>query len=373
MRKSFVLFLAFASITLYSCKTRNTQADEFDGITVYTPMLNPEHTPKPKRAEMVQRIDTIFLDNSVLESYVDNIQQVRFTKDLIFVQAQDVLFMFDWNGKYVRRILKKGRGHGEYLDLSKFDIQEDKELITVFDARQGEFLVYTFGGEFVRRFPAPSFVADFVVLPNGHYLIMNLSDVRRCIRGLFETDENGEYLRPLYQIPDYFKHISISPEYLVHINDSVIGCQGLEENDYIFHYQNDTLVPVYKIKPDIVMSRDIMEDDRAWDDSEHEYGKASYWETDEYMGISLMTPGETYNFMIAAYNKQTGKTYRYYLDELMESDTQLDFVPSFRFCYKGKAIIFYNYDIISQSEEMMKEFPTITPDSNPVLFFTTLK
>ena len=51
MRKSFVLFLAFASITLYSCKTRNTQADDFDGITVYTPLLNPEHTPKPVKGE----------------------------------------------------------------------------------------------------------------------------------------------------------------------------------------------------------------------------------------------------------------------------------------------------------------------------------
>ena len=53
MRKSFILFLAFVCTTLYSCKNNNGKADEFDGITVYVPLINEERTPKPEMADMV--------------------------------------------------------------------------------------------------------------------------------------------------------------------------------------------------------------------------------------------------------------------------------------------------------------------------------
>ncbi|MBR2395931.1 MAG: hypothetical protein IKB00_04915 [Bacteroidaceae bacterium] len=97
-----------------------------------------------------------------------------------------------------------------------------------------------------------------------------------------------------------------------------------------------------------------------------------HFTTSTLSGITLMTPGPDNKIVFVVYDKKKGETVRYYLSELMDPEQKFEYVPSFMYCYKGKAIVTYTYDIIRQSEEMMKFFPTITEESNPVLIFTNL-
>ena len=369
MRKSFILFLAFASATLFSCKNNNNQADDFDGITIYAPLLDEEHTEHPALDYFVSSFDTIRLQSTVLESYFANVSDVKMTKDLIFIKSGDAVFIFDHQGAFVRKISKRGRGHGEYSRVSKFDIQEEKEQLSIFDSDQNQIYVYTFNGDFIKKIPVQNWCVDFAVLPNGNYLMMNLIDEREGVRGLWEMDDQGNTVKVLFRLPDYYQHISLNQQYLVHINDSVIGCQGLENTDLIYYFQNDSLMPIYKVNTDITIPREIMEKDGRWENPDKEYTKAGYWETDRFMGMSVLN---FKNFLVLVYDKKEDRLFRYYDTELMAEGNDIPYVASFEYCYKQKGVQVINYGMVMQSEEVKAAFPEFTAESNPILIITNL-
>ena len=159
-------------------------------------------------------------------------------------------------------------------------------------------------------------------------------------------------------------------KFLIHINDSVVGCLGLEDTDYIYHYQNDTVTPAYKIRTDIIMPDHIRHGISPNEDPDDVYTKMQYWETLRYMGITLINEAR---FALMMYNKETGQVTRYYKSELMDPDSKVDFAPSFTFCYKNKLIIVHEAEDILQYEPLQKDFAGITLDSNPVLVIIKLK
>lgn len=241
---------------LSGCKSTPNigQDQEFGGIILDVPIHGGEPVDKPRRVEIVESIDTIQLQGSVLDSFIDRITDVRLTDDLIFVSSSDVINVFDRDGRHLRKIQRKGRGPGEYLELSAFDIDPEHRLLYILDRQSNLIIIYDFEGKFERRIQLDSWgVTEFAVLPGGHLLILDLMNNRADHRGLYEADENGLPLRQLYAVAPEYDHIIYGSKFLTHISDSEIGCLGLEDNDLIYHFRNDSLAPVYKVKTDIVM------------------------------------------------------------------------------------------------------------------------
>ena len=371
MKKARVLIPLIIIAALSACKRNIGPAEESGVIIVEVPLLKESPTNnKPARADIVASIDTIYLDGTVLESLISQARDVKFSRDLIFVMSADAIGIFDSDGRYRCTIKHKGRGPGEYVDLTAFDILEEQRLIYILDNQGQHVIIYDFDGNYVRRIAMECWDAvDFALLPNGHILMMKLmGDPTQ--RGLYKADENGRNLHPIYQVAPDFQRVTLGFKFLCHINDSVIGCMGLEDTDYIFHYQNDTLTPVYKIKTDIVMPEHVRMRASASEQPNESYTKVQYWETSRYMGLTI-TNNE--NFASAMYDKETNQTTRYYMSEFNDSDIELDFEPSFLYCYKNRLIDSYDAGIILQIEPLHESFPEITIDSNPVLIITTLK
>ena len=324
-----VLIPIILATALSACRNSIGPAEESGAIVIDIPMLKESRTEgKPAWTDIVESIDTIRLGGTVLESFIVNVSDVKFSSDLIFVQSSEVLNIFDYQGNMLKAIKHKGRGPGEYLDLTAFDIIESQRLIYILDTRSHQVIIYDFDGKHIRHFSMDCWdVVDFAVLPNGHMLLMKLLNDKN--RGLYEADENGGNMHPLYEVEPDFKRVLISSGYLIHINDSVIGCMGQEDTDIIYHYQNGTLTPAYKITTDIVISQQVRQRSSPSDDPNETYFKAQYWEIERYMGLSMNNNDQ---FVYAMYDKDSARTTRYYKNELMES---IQFIPSFQFCYKG--------------------------------------
>ena len=352
---------------LSGCKSTPNigQDQEFGGIILDVPIHGGEPNDKPRRAEIVESIDTIQLQGSVLDSFIDRITDVRLTDDLIFVSSSDVINVFDRDGRHLRKIQRKGRGPGEYLELSAFDIDPEHRLLYILDRQSNLIIIYDFEGKFERRIQLESWgVTEFAVLPGGHLLILDLMNNRANHRGLYEADENGQPLRQLYAVAPEYDHIIYGSKFLTHISDSEIGCLGLEDNDLIYHFRNDSLAPVYKVKTDIVMPDYVLEGKRP-EAPDEEYYKVQYWETPRFLGLTIVSEEL---FTMVLYDHKTGRQTNYYRDELINNPTpDLDFAPSFNYCYKNKLILSYDSEMALQFEELKKDFPTLTQDSNPVL------
>ena len=370
MRNNLILTFVLLIATLSACKSDITQTDDFGGIILNAPLHDGKPSDKPRRADVVASIDTIQLQGSVQESFIDHVSDIRMTSDMIFVLSADVINIFDHDGRHLRKIQRKGRGPGEYITLTAFDILEEQKLLYVLDQQYQQIIIYDYDGRHVRTIHFDSWgVYDFAVLPSGHLLLLQLMDERSKTRGLYEIDENGQFVRQLFALPQEYNHIVYGSKFLTHISDSVTGCLGLEDNDYIYHYQNDTLVPVYKVKTDIVMPDYVMQGQRPLPPDEA-YSKIQYWETPRFMGFTLVSEDL---FTIVMYDHKTGQQTNYYKDELMTPHTELDFVPTFNLCYKNKLIIVHEAEDILQYEPLQKDFAGITLDSNPVLVIIKLK
>lgn len=354
------------SFLFFSCNNQSDDSD-FGGIVIDSPLKKEVYPDSLLTVSSIfESVDTIYLENDSAESTIGMVQDIKLSDDLIFIRSSYGLFVFNYEGKFIRRIGNKGRGPGEYLSLSKFDILKSKREVSIIDFDLNRVLVYSYEGEFLRKFDFEDFVHDFAVLPNGNYLFMNPDYYdKEKRRGLWETDPNGVFVKQLFTIPDYYKHVSINTRYLAHINPEEIGCQGLEDLDYIYHYKNDSIYPKYKIKTDIKVPRKIQKQTGRWTNPDREYTKTGYFETDRFL---LFEVTNFENDVRVIYDKKKDMVFRQYSDYFGRISSLDNIMPYFNSCYEGNCIVSLEPQMVLAVEELKELYPTITADSNPILF-----
>ncbi|NPD91630.1 6-bladed beta-propeller [Xylanibacter muris] len=77
---------------------------------------------------------TIILETGP-ESAIGEVRSMEMFEGKIFVldTKSQALFVFDGNGKYLHKIGRRGKGHGEYVDLSDFSIDRKNGIIYLWD------------------------------------------------------------------------------------------------------------------------------------------------------------------------------------------------------------------------------------------------
>lgn len=81
----------------------------------------------------------------------------------------NVLFVFDQNGRFTRKIGQKGSGPVEYHSLGDFEIDIQTEELILYSPRDLNLFVYTIEGEFKKRQKLEFFGSSFELLGNDKY------------------------------------------------------------------------------------------------------------------------------------------------------------------------------------------------------------
>lgn len=84
--------------------------------------------------KMSDWIDTNSVQTIVLETTNENL----------------ISYIFDKNGKYIRKIGPPGRGGGEYLNIANIDVDESKKEVILFDSEYCRIFIYNCNGDFIR-------------------------------------------------------------------------------------------------------------------------------------------------------------------------------------------------------------------------------
>jgi hypothetical protein len=136
----FTIFLSLPFGYLISCSV-----DKSGEIAV----INPGNIVAKQifLSEIAEEITYVQLSNSIL---FGNIVSVELTDSLIFVTpALKELFVYDYNGNFIRQIGNQGRGPGEYKYANKFTLDRNKEIVYILDGIKHAFLKYSFKGNFI--------------------------------------------------------------------------------------------------------------------------------------------------------------------------------------------------------------------------------
>ena len=111
-----------------------------------------EHTFK--FTDIVKQVDYIPLETTedCLLGERSNVE--RFTEDFIFVKSNGILFQFDRQGKFIRKINRNGQGPGEcYARCSGFD--ENNRLIYILDNGKLSLNIFDFDGQYIKTIQNP--------------------------------------------------------------------------------------------------------------------------------------------------------------------------------------------------------------------------
>jgi hypothetical protein len=369
-RKALLACVLVAVQFLFSCKRE--QAVCTDCIhDIYVPLLEDDITEYPMVSRLFTSIDTIYLENPSPDSYVQSVDEVKFTGDTIIVRSSSSLFFFDRQGHFLKRFSRQGNGFGNYRVIERFDLLPDRKELFVLDDQSNKVFVYGLDGEYRRQVSLYDFVTDFAVLPDGGFLFVNpiRYDGKNNRRGLWKTDSEGNFLKQVVEFDPEFAHVSINNPYINHISPGVIGFMGIEDNDKFYHYADDSVSVTCRMVTDIVIPDELKRSDKVFINPEREYTKCGYLETPRYLYFVNTNYGA--NLMMTFTDKTTWKTYRMYVytGEFNRDKLTREPFPFLVSSYNGTLVGFYDSGMITESERFSALFPTITADSNPVLLF----
>ena len=142
-----IILFFFYSVIIVSCKPLN----EISSETIRN--LNPTEEPLQESIDY-DKVKIIKLETS-LSCLIGNINRIEMNDSLIFVSEHDKLYTFTLNGKFVAKIGNKGEGPDEYMVLSSFYIDDEKQQVTIIDEFKNALINYDFTGKYVSTVSVP--------------------------------------------------------------------------------------------------------------------------------------------------------------------------------------------------------------------------
>jgi hypothetical protein len=139
-------------VLLISCQTNKKKTQEIavnDNLQVID-VDNAKEEDKILLSDLFSSVKTIILETKD-DILLGKINGIQVYKDLIFVmdsRRNIGVYIFNKEGKFIRKIGNRGMGPGEYLKISDFTIDEDNENIYLMDCDAKKIYKYKITGKF---------------------------------------------------------------------------------------------------------------------------------------------------------------------------------------------------------------------------------
>ena len=268
MRTERIISITILYLLIAGCAS-NKSSDELkpkvnDKNAVTIELFNNKNDYKLEPIKMSEFVDSVkfIILEETKESLIKYPNKIFFTQEQVIVVDSDLgtIFFFDRNGKYIKKISKRGQGPGEYLTMSSCMFDEQKQQLIVYDNRVNKMLFYDLSGNLIREIPKfceGTLIRDIVNLNNGNFLCYEYDGVgnKRVDEkyiGLWEVDADGKFIRSYFTynviLPIIF---SATSSFLQRLQDGAVSIRDNVHQD-IYHYKNGALEKYisYNIKGD---------------------------------------------------------------------------------------------------------------------------
>jgi hypothetical protein len=121
----------------------------------------------------VSGYELIRLEATNASSLLSHISKIRVFKDEIFILdiRQNKLVVFSKDGKFLRSIGRIGRGPGEYIRLTGFEIDHRTNELLLLDKSEGKALIYSMDGTFKKHVSFENLSLNIARLGNGNFVL----------------------------------------------------------------------------------------------------------------------------------------------------------------------------------------------------------
>lgn len=282
MRK---IIAAVLLLSVVSCSKQENKSGTAVVVDMYPSKSDqPNLEPNIKLSDFVDSVKYLRLETTP-ECVMGRAYKTYFIDDKIVVADLSVasVFIFDSNGKYLRKIARKGRGPQEYIEVGDMLFDYQTKQIIVYCFRTHKMLFYDLNGEFVRKiddFSGGALIRNIEQLPNGNYLCytydVSLDKAAGSATGLWEVDAAGKYIKNHLVYPDVYAPVFNFTTAYIQTNKTAgkVYFRDAIHSD-IYQITNDSLVKIIDFNDLNSPLKDYKELDII-PDGKPGYGYASY-------------------------------------------------------------------------------------------------
>ena len=247
----FIILLTFVSCGKKKSSTQSGMIDE-NSITITIPANIPSDS-KIFLSEFVDSVEYIRLETTT-EAILSNVSGVFFCDDIIIVSEKQTqcIYLFDRQGKYISKIDKRGKGPGEYIQISQMMFDRDKQMIIVYDSMQSKMLFYSLSGKLIKEvlnFSERVVIQNIKNLPDGRFLCYScdfttgskeiLKYIDPKFISMWLVDQNGKFERNLLQYDKVYPYF-LGTEHFQLLCDGKVNFSDKYTSD-IYQFYDDGL------------------------------------------------------------------------------------------------------------------------------------
>ncbi len=246
--------MAIAMIFI-SCNRKINKNNEIEkNISI----ININKTDKLQTSHLIDSILYIPLETHS-SALLTNIDKILHSDNKFFILDQinrNGVFIFSDKGNFIRKIGHKGRGPKEFVQLSNFDVYDNK--VYIYDNSTMQIKVFNFQGEFIEGFKIDNNQYDFSIVDSSKIIQYWVNSYETKIydrlkkefsnkKPLHKAYKNNEHASPYYHI---FKHHIYRSENNLFLNTYF--------SDIIYKVSNNSIEPYLKIESkDFIKNADI--------------------------------------------------------------------------------------------------------------------
>lgn len=244
MKKHLILFSLFC---LFICNCTYKQSESQNPSDIETIPITDFDTTYGKLSDFAEEVKMIpleFTDKSIL----GEIKKVVMSDKFIFIMErtkQEGVYVFDHTGKFLYRIGSRGQGPEEFIDLFDFSINEEDELIYLFDQPRKRILVFTFDNKFIKDIPMNYYASRFEYQNGLFYLYREHASYGTPLYSLVIKDQNGDLVDKYYPMAKDAEEMYIHDCIFRKRENDILFAQNL--NDSVFTLSGSKLNPRYYI------------------------------------------------------------------------------------------------------------------------------
>jgi hypothetical protein len=315
-------------------------------------------------------------------SLISGINKIYFVNNLIYILDRDGgkgVFIFDGNGKFVRKIGRIGGGPGEYVSIDDFTIDKNNSTIYLLTNREN-ILLYNIDGEYIRSFKI-DFYASKIEYNNSFNKIYFVGDDTGD--NLVIADSNGKKIKGFFPNKDFGQHVRILINPFNNLGTTVLYRRFLDDN--IYALKDDSLHIHYKIDfGDKALSESKLEnmlklDSKQFKNSLQKFKShiKYYLETDKNILFYFFLDKMPH---LCVYEKETNKSETYSIINLQDDILDFETFPLIENITDKNEYVFFieaeNFisNIVNMKNDSMKNLVSVMIkesnlqiDSNPVI------
>lgn len=194
-----------------------------------------------------------------LANYVTNFKFLKLKTDLKIIDIDKVVYysesyyvldkkasqlmVFNGEGDFINRIGERGNGPGEYLRITDFEIDKEKQQILILSEPNRALFIYGLNGNFVKRLNLDFFVNGFVLSKNNTYVFMS-SRVDESYNMLIRTDFDGKRISYNFPFPKNTKILDFV--FTGGLHKQGVSNYFTEPTSSVVYDVQDKIIPLYQ-------------------------------------------------------------------------------------------------------------------------------